>query len=150
MSTPKNAIFLYNMQVFCATTPFCVEICKHLCYNVSMSKKQNKKLIFNLLLPLCKNKEGNFDTAKTADCKKMVKNFGVVAMALGTILLLVGFVGLVIKNTLLSLDVAWYWVAVGFGTAFTCIGIGSINTATNLSTYVNNQLNPQENTSEQE
>ena len=113
-----------------------------------MKKSNDKKLMFNLLLPLCKDKLGNFDNQKTADCKKMVTNFGVVLMALGTLLMLLGFVGLVVKKNPLSLDVAWYWVSVAFGTAFTCVGIGSINLATNLQTYVKQKLLPNENEQE--
>jgi len=140
LSTQKNAIFFVQKQDFLHSCQFVLKFANSCATIVRMKNKSDKKLIFNMLLPLCKNKEGTFDTAKTADCKRMVKNFGVVMMALGTILLLVGFVGLVVKNTPLSLDVAWYWVAVGFGTLFTCVGIGSINTATNLSTYVKKQL----------
>ena len=109
-------------------------------------KQQNdnkKHLILDMLLPLCKDKSGNFDTKKTDDCKNMVKNFGIFAMVIGTILLLVGFIGMVIKQTALSTDVLWFWVAVIFGTIFTCVGISAINLSTNVNTYVKNKLNPQ-------
>ena len=105
---------------------------------------ENKNnVIFNLLLPLCKNKEGNFDQQKTDDCKKMLKNWGIFLMALGTILMVVGFVGMAVKQTALSTKVVWLWVAVAFGTLFTCLGIATINMSTNVVTYVKNKLNAQ-------
>ena len=112
------------------------------------NKSYKNKLIFKLLLPLCKDTLGNFDKQKTADCKKMITNTGTFAMGLGTILLLVGFAGLVIKQKALGIDVLWFWVAVGFGTLFTCLGISAINTGTSIQTYVNEQLSPKENEQE--
>ena len=112
-----------------------------------MKNKTNKtKLLFSLLLPLCKDKSGNFDTQKTNDCKRMVVGVGSFAMILGTILMLVGFGGLVIKPD--QLGNVWLWVAVGFGTLFTCIGIWLINTATSLVAHVQQQLSPNENEQE--
>ena len=121
-----------------------------LCYNSVMKNQGDKKnLIFTLLLPLCKNKEGNLDIQKTLDCKKMLQGWGVTLMVIGTLLLIVGFVGMIIQQTAWSPSVVWYWVAVAFGTLFTCLGIGTINTSTNLETYVKKQMEePSDTTSE--
>ena len=114
-----------------------------------MKKKTTKnKILLSMLLPLCKRKDGQFDSKKTTDCQKLVSGIGKFAMGIGTILMLIGFVGVVIKPSAWAKDAIWLWILAIFGTAFVGVGIWLINTSTQLQTYIKNTT--EENENEQE
>ena len=114
-----------------------------------MKKKSYKnKILFSMLLPLCKGKDGQFDSKKTNDCKKLVSGIGKFAMGLGTILMLLGFTGVALKQKAWAKDAILLWVSAILGTIFVGVGIWLINTTTQLQTYIKETT--EQNKSEQE